>query len=444
MGSVNINNSLFPHSFSPSELTKALKHVVAATAVAKKMDDQLLLAMGLDASVEEAAAAVLFAESSILYSAVQANKKLKPHRRVTLNRCLRLPGTLNVAAPIAEPVRVFPREKKGGVLGVILEFGIKHRTAQDIVARIVSRHLKARPFQYGLQGVHRAIAEVKKWLAAGHVHTARLDIKDFYGSFQLEKLAHELPLPHEVVEHAVLGRHMEATVDMSTKGGHSTPLQTHHISDLISLARQGLPPGSGCSPVVAEFIISKLAWSTSTQVVIVNYRDDWLILASTPKYLDEAIGALTDAVSKLPGGHFELVLLDQSSAFEGFRFLGHCFHLVNGLVRTTVHHKAVSSLIARLAELDQNFSDLVWNNKPAYKSKAKKEAEAIALLAEMTAVIRGWRGAFREADDLNRHTECCQALLEDNISALGFSPDQVTAAIDDSMRYHPANYALAG
>ena len=175
-----------------------------------------------------------------------------------------------------------------------------------------------------------------------------------------------------------------------------------------------------------------------------NYCDDWLTLASTPKYVDEAIGALTDAVSKLPGGHFELVLLDQSSAFEGFRFLGHCFHLVNGLVRTTVDAKAVSSFIARLAELDQQFSDLVWNNKPAYKSKAKKKSEAIALLAEMRVVIEGWRGAFREADDLNRHTEWCQALLEGHISELGVSPDQVTAAIDDSMRYRPADYALAG
>ncbi len=211
MGSVNINNSLFRHSFGHSELTKALEHVAAAAAAAKKMDDQLLFAVGSGADVEgAAAAAVLFADSSILYSAVRANKKLKPHRRATLNHCLGLPETLNVAAPINEPVRVFPREKKGGVLGVILEFGIKHRTAQDIVARILSRHLKPRPFQYGLKGVHDTVAEVKTRLAAGYVYTARLDIKNFYGSFQLEKLAHELPLPHEVVDYAVLGRHLEA------------------------------------------------------------------------------------------------------------------------------------------------------------------------------------------------------------------------------------------
>jgi hypothetical protein len=167
MGSVNINNSLFRHLFSPSELKKVLEDITAADIAAGNMDDQLLLAVESGAVVEDAAASVLFAESSILHSAIRANKKLKPHRRATLNRCLGLPGTLNLAAHINEPVRMFPREKKGGSLGVILEFGIKHRTAHDIVARIMSRHLKPRPFQYGQRGVHRAIAEVKKRVAAG-------------------------------------------------------------------------------------------------------------------------------------------------------------------------------------------------------------------------------------------------------------------------------------
>ncbi len=64
MGSVNINNSSFPHSFSPSGLTKALGHIAAAANVAKKMDDQLLLAMGLGVGVEAAASAILFAEGA--------------------------------------------------------------------------------------------------------------------------------------------------------------------------------------------------------------------------------------------------------------------------------------------------------------------------------------------------------------------------------------------
>src|SRR5438552_1482488 len=128
MSLVHIHNTPFRHSLGPDELQSALGEIATAGCAASGLLDQL---------------------TSALYSGIRANKKLKPDRRATLNR---LPGTLNVAAHINEPVRVFPREKKGGALGVILEFGIKHRTAQDLVARVISRYLKPRQFQYGLRG----------------------------------------------------------------------------------------------------------------------------------------------------------------------------------------------------------------------------------------------------------------------------------------------------
>lgn len=436
MGLILIDNTLFRHSFGPEELQPALNDIVTARTAATDLDEQLACALQSGVEIEEASSAILFSKPSILYSAIRANKKLKVHRRATLNRCLALPGILKIGTHIIEPAKVYPREKKGGVLGVTLDFGLTHRTVQDIVKRIMSRHLKPRPFQYGLRGVHRAIADVKKLVAAGYVHAARLDIKNFFGSFELEKLAAELPLPHEVVEYAVHGRHIEVQEDQSIP----TPLYIH----LITLARQGLPPGSGCASIIAEFMISKLAWTMSKQVVIVNYCDDWLILASSSKYLEQAVGALTDAVAKLPGGHFELLPLDHGSAFDGFGFLGHRLQLVNGLVRTrtTVAPATVSSLYARLTMLDQKFSDLGWLDKPGHKSKAIKEA--LGSVVEMAAILRGWRAAFREADDVDRHTEWCEAIIAYNVAALGLTFDHVAAAIDDSMRYHPADYALAG
>jgi hypothetical protein len=444
MASVQIGNSIFQHTFSAEQLQSALVKVASANQVAGDLDSNIVNAIASGVGAGQTLDAILFSPESILHSAIRANRKIKPHRRATLNWCLSLAGSLSLAAPIDEPVRVSPREKKGGVLGVTLDFGLKHRTAQDIIKRIMSRHLKPRPFQYGLRGVHKAIAAVKELVAAGYIHAARLDIKDFFGSFHLEKLAPELPLPQEVVKHAVVGRHYEVYVDQSKIKGQIPLIHTHHYDNLITLARQGLPPGSGCSPIIAEFTVSKLVWSTSAQVAIGNFCDDWLILASSSKHLDEAVGALTDAVSKLPGGQFQLLLLDQGSALEGFRFLGHCIQLANDLVQTTVDPKAVFSLNTRLKELDQKYSDLVWLNKPAYKSKANKEAAAIALLAEMAAILQGWRAAFREADDVDRHTNWCETIVADNVAALGLSPDQVAATIDDSMRYHPADYALEG
>jgi hypothetical protein len=294
----------------------------------------------------------------------------------------------------------------------------------------------------GCGGVHKAVADVKKRVDAGYVYAARFDIKDFFGSFQLEKLAPELPLPHEVVEHAVIGRHLEAYVDQSKSKGHASPLHTPHYDDLITLARRGIPPGSACSPIIAEFMISRLAWKPSKQVVIVNYCDDWLILAAQPEHRDAAVGALTDAVANLPGGQFELLPINQGSAPEGFGFLGHHFQLVNGLVRTTVAAQAVLSLNANLTKLDQTFSDLIYH--PKNKNKPNKKKEALNLLAEMSVLLKGWGAAFRQADDVERHTDWCEILVAKDVADLGFSPDHVAAAIDDSMRYHPSDYVLAG
>lgn len=443
MGLTQIDNTPFRHSYHcPATLQFWLDYVAAANVAATKMDDQLACALESGMGIEETSKDILFSKKSILHSVIKANKKLKMHRRATLNDCIMLSVGLMMGTPIDEPVKVFPREKKGGALGVIHSFGLTHRTAQDLVARIMSRHLKPRPFQYGLRGMHKAVADVKKRVDAGYIYAARLDIKDFFGSFALEKLAPELPLPHEVVEHAVVGRHIEVYVDQSKSKGYASPLHTPHYDDLISLARRGIPPGSACSPIIAEFMISRLAWEPSKQVVIVNYCDDWLILALKIEHLDAAVRALTDAVSKLPGGHFELLRIDQGSAPEGFGFLGHHFQLVNGLVRTTVAAQAVFSLGAKLAKLDQTFSDLVYD--PKNKNKPNKKKEALNLLAEMTALVKGWGAAFREADDVGRHTSWCEKQVAKDAADLGFSPNQVAAAIDASMPYHPTDYVLAG
>jgi hypothetical protein len=134
------------------------------------------------------------------------------------------------------------------------------------------------------------------------------------------------------------------------------------------------------------------------------------------------------------------VLLERGSAFEGFGFLGHRLQIVNGQVQTTVAPKATLSLNTGLARLDQKFSELTWLQKPGQQ----KKAEALRVLAEMVTMLKGWRAAFREADDVDRHTDWCETLIAQGAAGLGFSPDQVATAIDGSMQYHPTDYVLAG
>jgi hypothetical protein len=91
--------------------------------------------------------------------------------------------------------------------------GIRHRTAQNAVAGIIGSHFVPRGFQYTHLGVQAPIKRVKQVIKDGYVHTARLDIKSFYPSFDPDTLGHALPLSKEVVDHVVLGRHMETVMD---------------------------------------------------------------------------------------------------------------------------------------------------------------------------------------------------------------------------------------
>jgi hypothetical protein len=149
-------------------------------------------------------------------------------------------------------------------------------------------------------------------LAACRVH--------FYGSFEPEKLSPELPLPKEVVEHAVLGRHMEVVWDpehMKGKTLHPS-LSPRHI--LHKEARLGVPQGSACSSIIGAFCMSRLPWVPKVGVVMLNYVDDFLLLANSPSALAEAIDELTEAVGDLPGGKFKLQLVEKGSASHGFCF----------------------------------------------------------------------------------------------------------------------------
>jgi hypothetical protein len=119
--------------------------------------------------------------------------------------------------------------------------GPLHRTAGNAVIRVLSQYFAPRPFQYTQTGVHAAIREAKKAIQAGHVHIARLDIKDFYLNFSVEALINELPLPKEVVEHVVSGRHLAVVMDKGNGHGETMSLSPIHMMDCFTRPAWELP-----------------------------------------------------------------------------------------------------------------------------------------------------------------------------------------------------------
>lgn len=397
----------FEHSMAPGELSEALAKISSSRTAARQLRDELKSA--ISTSPEEAlpASAVFLASTDVvLAAAIRANMHLKERQRATLERCLSMPSILKVQSPLEEPSYVRARPKKSGGFRVTHDFGLQHRTSQGMVLRVMERYLVPRSFQYTFRGIHRAIAEVKLLLPQGLVYFATLDIKDHFGSFDPEKLASLLPISKEWVNHVVVGRHIAAVVEKST-GSHS---HAHSPTDmLLTQARQGIPQGSACSPIVGAFCMAHLQWISSPGTALLNFADNFLLLASSASGLEECIGNLTAAVAKLPGGHFQLKIVQQGHANAGFDFLGHRMRLKGSQVQTSISPANCQDIFREMRRLDKKFppANAPW----AYEQTMK-------CLERMCVLLKGWVHAFRGCDDISRWEVGLLCMIEENAGPL--------------------------
>lgn len=454
MYTVFLDNVPFKTSLSSAEIVKARAKLEHDRALTKALTKSLYTAIKTGTKYEQASCKQLLAThpASIFCSAITANKKLPAEKRATLEECLSVPSILEFTSPLSERVRVYPKPKKSGGVRMIHKHGLLHRTSQDIVLRIISAYFAPRPFQYTHSGVHKAIGRAKLGVTAGYTDAARLDIKNHYVSFDPKKLISELPLPSELVEHVVVGRLHKVVMDqgkkhwqkahchghVAQKHGYDNHCSSSHTHEhLLDLARLGIPQGSGCSPIVGMFCMSRLAWPSTPGVMLINYADDFLLLAQSDKLLAGAIEKLTDAVANLPGGHFELKLKGTYQASKGTEFLGHRLRVTQGKLVTSPTERGIGHFLAIVTAL----SEKLW--KAIYPPGAGTNKKAgLKHLARLVALIEGWSAAFSQCDDLYRVLYVAIADVHEGLQTLGVTMKQVKAAIDPSMHWSPADYGL--
>jgi Reverse transcriptase (RNA-dependent DNA polymerase) len=383
-----------------------------------------------DAAAEAVYADTLLRHSKPLFlSAVRANTRLKPHRRLPLAECLSMAEVLDFSQPLPEAVPVRPHPKKSGGHRMIHNHGIMHRTAQDAINRVLGEYLKPRSFQFSRKGTHAAINHARSLIGAGYVHLARLDIKDFYANFSADALIEGLPIPKDVAEHAVIGRHMKVCIDKGSKTRGQ--LNGHYASQaqsFLPLARQGIPTGSSTSTIVSMIAISRLAWSLIDGVAIINYADDFLVLAMTHAQLIDGVEALIASVAKLPDGHFSLLLKEQSPVTNGLRFLGHRLYLKDGMLRVAPSDASLEKMHADLNRIELQLQPLL--SKPWKKNHAL----ALRLAATYYARVQGYRAAFSACTELDTRWLAGMIYgLDDTLKSLGVSPDQAKATVEPWM-----------
>ena len=172
-----------------------------------------------------------------------------------------------------------------------------------MVLDMLKAAFKPKAWQYGIsgaQGRDEAVKNAKKFIEQGFVNAKHLDIRKFYDSFSHKGIMDsDLPLPISVIEHVVIGKHFDVSISKALLESYHGALCCEY-ADLVSAA--GIPQGSATSPLVGGYFISKLDMKLSGTVRIINYADDFLVLANSASALSSAEKALKSAVEDLPAG----------------------------------------------------------------------------------------------------------------------------------------------
>jgi hypothetical protein len=387
----------FKHNLSESELPAAITEIDNAIAAAKVLRQEIAFQVKQNVAGLPAIAEFLGSPEAKLACAFEAAKKQHERYRPALDKLRDIQFLLKVNKPLPEVDWVRVKLKKNGDPRPIHDFGWLHRTAKQMVLRVMGPFSVSQPFQKTFMALPHIVGIARSELLAGKHYFATLDIKDHFGSFSITKLAQLLPLPKEVVDYVVGGRH----VVVKFKDVH--PLCDTPKSALLFQAQRGLPQGSICSPIIAAYSVSFLQWTPDPHWILLNYSDNFLLLADSEQALEKGIEKLMAAVGKLPGGKFKLKLQSQGHAAGGFTFLGHTFEMAGGKVR---------------------ISPCVFNEQSIYGAGnwlasdvacamgSGDEARALEYVRAYCARVKGWLAAFAACDDIAEH----QALLETGIA----------------------------
>lgn len=341
-------------------------------------------------------------------AAVNANEKLPPERRQPAASAFDVASKIILSTPLSEPAKLHWKAKASGQKRPIWDFGIVRRATVEVVRPLLDIHVHSREFQYDRKGIQAAIKDVKSALADGLLYAQRLDISDHYGSFDASELPKLLPLRKKLVEHVVVGKHLPVTVEKDI------PL----LPELAAKARQGIPQGSGLSPLVALLITSRLNWTAPKGVRLFNYADDFLVMGASEGEVNAAADALADKISSVPGGSFKSKRFPTAHITDGFQFLGHDLtQWDEGLV-----------IMPTLKALDVLYSRIMEKEQFARKALIKLKNESalyprLAALGDAWVLARSWGKAFRECSEIGLELAAIRIGLNEDLSWFNIPPE---------------------
>lgn len=244
-------------------------------------------------------------------------------RRVPPAQVVSMATRLDMLAPSTEPVRAKRLAKRNGKFREVYQFGLEQKARQRVLRRVLSMltSRKLMRCQFLLVGRHAALSAVAATAEArSHRFAAELDVANQFGSFDAGAVAEFLPeLPAKSV-----GANLVPT-RMTFDGRRLSSILEDHTRR-NQMPQQGLLPGASTSPVVAEMLMARvlvdLPWEKLSDVTIVTYADNILVLGPTKASVDDACECLTDAFAGSAVGSMRLESRGVKSLRNGVEFLG--------------------------------------------------------------------------------------------------------------------------
>jgi hypothetical protein len=296
----------------------------------------------------------LKSQSARLVAADEANRRLKPSRRLSRPELLR-------ALPAADPwsrapmaARAWHVPKRTGGTRLVVDFDFIARVRQRLVAKAIRANFTPHPGQANIagRGQATAIRQLRDHVIhEKHCWIVSADVRGFFDALDHEGLQRFLPLPQAVTARSVttantmiVGRREapsfeprrgEAALD-GRRSGHPLPDQAiprgphgstgmPHYALLSAAHRrrslQGVPQGSGASAAVADCVVAHALATLPAGIGVSNWADDLRLSTRTRREAHDACNALRDAFERHPAGPLRLRDVAVRRAADGFEFL---------------------------------------------------------------------------------------------------------------------------
>lgn len=351
-----------------------------------------------------------------LVKTLEANRDLRPHRRRSRRKVMRVAEKVDPFTPTPKPVRFWLAPKKNGGWRPICDFPLTIRAGQ-LMVRAVLDACPIRLVTYSQRGVPEALKKCRATVEKGGIcYALRADVKSFYMSFAHPYIVSSLPIPKAVTANTVLiGRGQQLK---ELKGGNkpqSKNLSQGSPDDAAHTARQGIPQGSLVSPLIADRILSEVIRSLSLQGTVIVYVDDVLILGSSKQAVQEDFKTLRSALAEHPGGPLTLRRVQVSPLTVPIDFLGHTLRQhKDGTLGISFSDWAFHMVCQKIGVF-QN-----WIEDCSAGSELAK-----SLLTRAKTFLEAWCNAFQMADDLDMVRDMLEPYLKSDARAHGLDWDKL-------------------